>query len=129
MSDTITVYDSVKSIRVVRGEHKAHQNAAISAVRVYPDTRLAFAAERDPAIRRAILRIDPTADCGQTLAPLVAAPVRIFGSIIERALACPDSHSASEIASHDKRARVSAFPETTEQRLANASVDFFEHNR
>ncbi|MFI4971325.1 MAG: hypothetical protein ACHP7H_01485 [Hyphomicrobiales bacterium] len=121
MSDTIAVYDSVKSIRVVRGKHKAHQNAAISAVRVYPDTRLAFAAETDPTIRRAILRIDPTADCGQVLAPLQRVPLAQF--FAERGT------SASEIAQHDKRARVSAFPETTEQRLANAGVDFFEHDR
>ena len=62
----ITVYQRADSFRVVADVHKIHATASRDTVHVYPNAKLAYAAEQDVSIRAAILRIDPTAGDGHS---------------------------------------------------------------
>lgn len=115
---TVTVYEFGNSARVVCGEHKPAD--APHTVRVYPDTRTAFAAESNPYIRAAILRIDPEAGAG--CAPLTADSYEAY----QRARAARDTLAELH---PDNRARATGCKQTFEQREANAGVDFYEEYR
>lgn len=75
---TITVYKAPSGYRIVYGTDNIDANN--SPHTVYPSTAVAYAAEYNPDIRRAILRIDPNADCHDNEAAAVRATLEAFFS-------------------------------------------------
>lgn len=92
-ANTITIYRSHDTLRVVKGEHKPHAGSKAQRVTVYPNAQLAFASETDAAARAIIQRVEPSINA-DVVAKFVPARKRKIVVEIQQAMGvgctCPD---------------------------------------